>query len=322
MQFRNLGRTGLKMSVIGLGTMQWRWRTSTNEAFSIMDAYCELGGNFLDTANIYSRWVPELGAGSSETVIGEWLNSRRNRDQVVLATKVRGPMADGPNKEGLSRRHIVEALDESLKRLQTDWIDLYQTHWFDADTPIDETLEALTMVIRQGKVRYIGCSNYPAWRLMQALWSSDKHDLQRFASLQPHYNLLHRQEYEQELAEVCETYGVGVVPYSPMAGGVLTGTYSRSSTPDSPRAEGNQAKYGREDVWDVLETVREVANAHDTWPGAIALAWLLSRPGVVAPIVGANSIAQCEANLAAADLRLEQVELKRLTDASDKLGPQ
>ena len=320
MQYRNLGRTGLKISAIGLGTMQWRWRTTEEEAYGIMDAYLEHGGNFLDTANIYSRWVPELGVGTSETVIGNWLQARGNRDQVVLATKVRGPMSDRPNGEGLSRRHIMEALEDSLRRLQTDWVDLYQMHWFDGETPIEETLEALTALIRQGKVRYIGCSNYPAWRLMQALWTSDKHDLHRFASLQPHYNLLHRREFEQELAEVCETYGIGVVPYSPMAGGVLTGSYSRDRNPETPRAEGNQAKYGREGVWQVVDAVRDIAEAHNTWPGAVALAWLLSRPAMTSPIVGANSIEQCTANLAAADLQLSQEELDRLTEASDKIG--
>lgn len=320
MQYRNLGRAGLKISAIGLGTMQWRWRTTEEEAYGIMDAYLDHGGNFLDTANIYSQWVPELGVGTSETVIGNWLQARGNRERVVLATKVRGPMADRPNGEGLSRRHIIEALEDSLRRLQTDWVDLYQMHWFDAETPIEETLEALTALIRQGKVRYIGCSNYPAWRLMQALWASDKHDLHRFASLQPHYNLLHRREFEQELAEVCETYGIGVVPYSPMAGGVLTGSYSRDRSPETPRAEGNEAKYAREEVWQVVDAVRDIAEAHDTWPGAVALAWLLSRPAVTSPIVGANSIEQCRANLAAADLRLSREELDCLTAASDKIG--
>lgn len=317
MQYRNLGTTGLKMSVIGLGTMQWAWRATVEESFDIMDAFLDYGGNFLDTANIYSNWVPDLEAGSSETVIGQWLHSRRCRDQVVLATKVRGDMTSRITDRGLSRHHIMTAIDESLRRLQTDYVDLYQLHWPDAETPIEETLSTLDDLIRQGKVRYIGCSNFEAWQLMEALWCSDKHNLHRFVSLQPHYNLVHRREYERELAPVCTRFGVGVVPYSPMAGGFLTGKYRPDAMPDTPRAGSVASKYIRAETWKVLEAVAQIARNRNTWPGAVALAWLLSRPAVVSPIAGANSIAQLKANLEAVELELSADELHQLTEASN-----
>ncbi len=319
MQYRNLGATGLKMSAIGLGTMQWTWRTTVEEAFAVMDAFLDQGGNFLDTANIYSKWVPGLKAGSSESVIGQWLQSRRCRDRVVLATKVRGDMSHRITDQGLSRRHIMMAIDESLRRLQTDYVDLYQLHWPDTETPIAETLAALDDLIRQGKVRYIGCSNFLAWQLMEALWCSDKHDLHRFVSLQPHYNLVHRMEYERELAQVCSRFGVGVVPYSPMAGGFLTGKYRPDVTPDTPRADSVESKYGRAEAWQVLDVVTHIAAERETWPGAVALAWLLSRPAVVSPIAGANSVAQLTANMEAVELVLSTDELEWLTAVSDDL---
>lgn len=316
MQYRNLGTTGLKISALGLGTMQWGWRASQADSGRIMDAFLDMGGNFLDTANIYSNWVPELGPGSSETIIGKWLRDRKCRARVVLATKVRGRMSDHINDQGLSRRHIMDAVHASLTRLQTDCIDLYQVHWFDGETPIEETLEALDTLIRQGKVRYIGCSNYPAWRLMQALWASDRRDCHRFVSLQPHYNLVHRAEYERELAAVCRQYGIGVVPYSPMAGGFLTGKYRQTEIPDTPRASGVSEKYFHDAAWQVLEAVSQIAEVHQTWPGAVALAWLLAQPTVVAPIVGANSIAQLQANMEALDVTLAPDEMARLTEVS------
>ena len=316
MIYRNLGTSGLKVSALGLGTMQWGWRLDQAASFSVMDAFLAAGGNFLDTANIYSAWVPDLGPGSSENIIGEWLQKRKCRQDVVLATKVRGKMSDQPNGEGLSRKHILEAVDASLQRLQTDYIDLYQTHWFDADVPIEETMEVLDSLVRQGKVRYVGCSNYPAWRLMQALWASDKGNWSSYVSIQPHYNLLHRSEFEQELAEVCTTYGLGAVPYSPMAGGLLTGRYTREKHPDSPRAQGNLAKYGGNKAWQVLETVKEIAVAKETWPGAVALSWIMAQPAVVAPIVGANSVEQLEANLESLEISLDETELAKLTQVS------
>ena len=233
MDYRNLGHTGLKVSELCLGTMQWGWTAGEDAAVEVMDAFVAAGGNFIDTADVYSRWAEGNPGGVSEEIIGRWMKSRGNRDQVVLATKVRARMWDGPNGEGLSKVHIVKACEDSLRRLQTDYIDLYQTHFFDADTPIEETMETLDLLVRQGKVRYVGCSNYPAWRLTHALWASDKRGWVRYDSLQPHYNLVHRGEFERELRDVCTHFGLGVIPYSPLAGGFLTGKYRRSGAAES-----------------------------------------------------------------------------------------
>jgi aryl-alcohol dehydrogenase-like predicted oxidoreductase len=281
-----------------------------------MDAFVEAGGNFIDTADIYSRWVDGNPGGVSEEVIGRWVQERGTRDEVVLATKVRGRMWDGPNGEGLSRSHIIQACEDSLRRLQTDYIDLYQTHWFDVDTPIEETMQTLDDLVSQGKVRYIGCSNMPAWRLMQALWCSDRFGLARFVSLQPHYNLAHRSEFERELKEVVEEYEVGAIPYSPLAGGFLTGKYRPESAPKSARAAGVRHRYFTDAGWRVLDAVLSVSADLGAEPAAVALAWLLAQPSVVAPIVGANSVAQLQQSLAATELTLDCPQLDALDQAS------
>jgi aryl-alcohol dehydrogenase-like predicted oxidoreductase len=204
MEYRKLGKSGLEVSELGLGTMQFGWTASEEVAFGVMDAYAEAGGNLIDTADIYSQWAEGNPGGVSEEIIGRWMKARGNRQQIVLATKVRGRMWDGPNGEGLSRAHILRAVEDSLRRLQTDYIDLYQTHWFDANTPIEETMWVLDDLVRAGKVRYVGCSNHPAWRLAESLWASDVHGLVSYVSLQPHYNLVHRAEFEQEMAGLVE----------------------------------------------------------------------------------------------------------------------
>ncbi len=251
MDYRNLGRTGLKVSPLCLGTMQFGWTADKGQSHAILTAAYEAGVNFIDTADIYSRWVEGNPGGVSETIIGEWIKAQKiPRDRLVIATKVRGEMGEGPNDQGLSRAHIFSAVEASLRRLDTDYIDLYQSHWYDDETPIEETLSAFDDLVRQGKVRYIGCSNYPAWRLMQALWVSDSHGLARYDSLQPHYNLVHRPEYERELAAICRTYGLGVIPYSPLAGGFLTGKYRRDSPlPESERARGVQHRHFSDANW-------------------------------------------------------------------------
>ena len=240
MNYRRLGRTGLKVSELCLGTMQWGWTTDEEHAHHVMDTFFQAGGNFIDTADVYSRWAKNNPGGVSEAIIGNWMKERGNRRQVVLATKGRGRMWDGPTGEGLSRVHLIRACEDSLRRLGTDYIDLYQTHSFDPDTPIDETMRALDDLQRAGKVRYVGASNYPAWRLAKALWTSDKLGLARYNSLQPHYSLANRADFERELKPLCEEEAIGVIPYSPLAGGFLTGKYRRDKMPDSQRAEGVQ----------------------------------------------------------------------------------
>jgi aryl-alcohol dehydrogenase-like predicted oxidoreductase len=297
--------------------MQFGWTTDEASAFEVMDAFVEAGGNFIDTADIYSSWAENNPGGVSEEIIGRWMKARGNRQEIVLATKVRGRMWEGPNGEGLCRAHIMRAAEDSLRRLDTDFIDLYQTHWYDADTAIDETLKALDDLVIQGKVRYIGASNYPAWRLMESLWSADTKGTAGYVSLQPHYNIARRDEFERELMEVCEQYGVGVIPYSPLAGGFLTGKYEKDNVPESARAAGAKRKYFNTKGWRVLDAVREVAVEVDVPPAAVALGWLLAQPTITAPIIGANSVEQLMDSLAVADLSLSETQLERLNEASN-----
>jgi len=310
MEYRKLGRTGVKVSELCLGTMQFGWTADEPTSYEVMSAAFEAGINFIDTADVYSRWHPGNPGGVAETLIGNWIKQRGIlRDQLVLATKVRGRMGPGPNDEGLSRRHIMDAVEASLRRLQTDYVDLYQTHAPDDATPIEETLGALSDLVRQGKVRYIGCSNYPAWRLMQALWVSDVRALDRFETLQPHYGLVHREEYERELAEVCRTYQIGVIPYSPLAGGFLTGKYRRDQqTPNSARASGVQRYYDDRN-WDLLGRIERIASERGKSISAVALGWMLSDPTITSPIIGPRNLEQLDDNLLAVGFRLSPDEI-------------
>jgi len=318
MEYRKLGRTGLKVSELCMGTMQFGWTADEDLSHKILNQAYEAGINFIDTADVYSRWAEGNPGGVSETIIGNWMKkSNIPRDQVVIATKVRGQMGDGPNDQGLSRVHILNAMEASLQRLGTDYIDLYQTHWFDDEVPIDETLTTLDDLLRQGKVRYLGASNYPAWRLMRALWTSDKYNLARYDSLQPHYNLVHREEFERELAEVCRTYGLGIIPYSPLAGGFLTGKYRKEEpVPESARAGGAKNRYYNEHGWSILEAVDDVANNRGKSVSQIALAWLLSNPVITSPIIGPRTLEQLKDNLGAVGLRLTESEMEQLNQVS------
>ncbi|MCK4975732.1 MAG: aldo/keto reductase [Anaerolineales bacterium] len=318
MEYRNLGRTGLKVSELCLGSMQFGWTAGEELSHQILTASYEAGINFIDTADIYSRWVEGNPGGVAENIVGQWIKANNiPRDQLVIATKVRGQMGDGPNDEGLSRGHIMQAVEASLRRLGTDYIDLYQTHWYDENTPIDETLKALDDLVRQGKVRYLGCSNYPAWRLTEALWTSKQHHLARYDSLQPHYNLVHRAEFERGLAEVCRQYGVGVIPYSPLAGGFLTGKYRKGQVPDSARAKG-VSRYFNDRNWELLEKMETVGkDKRDYSISQIALAWLLSDPLITSPIIGPRTLEQLKDNLGSVGLRLSAQEIDLLNDASD-----
>ncbi len=316
MNYRKLGRTGLKVSELCLGTMQFGWTADEATAFQVLDAFVAAGGNFIDTADVYSRWAEGNPGGVSEQIIGRWLQARGNRGQIVLATKARGRMWDGPNGEGLSRSHLIRACEDSLRRLDTDFIDLYQTHSFDATTPIDETLRALDDLVRTGKVRYVGASNYPAWRLTKALWTSDKLGLARYDSLQPHYNLANRAEFERELKPLCEEENVGVIPYSPLAGGFLTGKYRRDAIPVSARADGIQKRYFTDRGFAIVDKLTAVAQSRDLTPAQAALAWLLTQPVITAPIIGANSVAQLRESLTAAGVRLSAEEMDELNKIS------
>jgi aryl-alcohol dehydrogenase-like predicted oxidoreductase len=320
MHYRRLGRTGLKVSALCLGTMQFGWTADEVASHAILDAFAQEGGNFLDTADVYSSWAPNNPGGVSEQIIGSWLQARGNRQQVIVATKARGRMWPGPNGEGLSRAHLIRACEDSLRRLQTDYIDLYQSHWLDGETPIEETLAAFDTLVQQGKVRYMGCSNLSAWRLVQALWASDRLGLARYDSIQPHYNLANRAEFERDLKEVVASYGLGIIPYSPLAGGFLTGKYERAtgstSGSASVRADGIQKRYFTDAGWQTLDAVRTVATESNSTPTAVALAWLLAQPNMTAPIIGANSPDQLRVSLAAAELTLTAEQVTRLEQAS------
>lgn len=316
MEYRRLGRTGMKVSELCLGTMQWGWTADEATSFTIMDAFVGAGGNFIDTADVYSRWVEGNPGGVSEEIIGRWMKARGNRQSIVLATKARGRMWDGPNGEGLSRAHLMRAVDDSLRRLQTDYIDLYQTHSDDRETPLDETLRALDDLVRAGKVRYIGASNIQAWRLCGALWTSEKHSIARYDSLQPHYNLAHRGEFERELKPLVENQGLAVIPYSPLAAGFLTGKYQRGAESASVRADNIRNRYFNERGWGILDKLQEVAGGRGLSPAQAALAWLLTQPVITAPIIGANSVEQLNESLGAAGVRLLAGEMAALNDAS------
>ncbi|MEM7118129.1 MAG: aldo/keto reductase [Chloroflexota bacterium] len=316
MKYRKLGRTGLKVSAICLGTMQFGWTADEAISHQIMSAAIDQGCNFFDTADIYSRWAEGNDGGVSEQSIGNWLKAGGvQRDQLVLATKVRGAMGDGPNDQGLSRQHIMSAVDASLRRLQTDYIDLYQVHFPDEETPLDETLGALTDLVRMGKVRYVGCSNYPAWLLAKSLWISDVNRLARYDSLQPHYNYVHRAEFERELMPLCLDQQIGVIPYSPLAGGFLTGKYGRNSTlPNSARAGRILERYMNEAGFAAIDKLTEVANNHGATVAQTAVAWLLANTAVTSAIVGANSLTQLQDTFQAIKIDLASDE-KEAMDA-------
>lgn len=319
MRYRRLGRTGLKVSELCLGTMTFGWTADEATSQAIMNEAVERGINFLDTADIYSGWSPHSYPGKSEEFIGRWLKDQP-RDQIIIATKVRGSMSEHPTDQGLSRHHIMAAVEKSLRRLQTGHIDLYQTHYPDEETPLEETLRALDDLQRQGKVRYVGCSNYPAWQLCKALWISDKHDIVRYDSLQPHYNLVNRAEVESELAPLCLDQGIGMIPYSPLAGGFLSGKYRKDQPiPPGSRGETNQRikSYMNDRNWGVIDTLDEISRSHNHSIAATALAWIKDAPGVSSAIIGAKTVDQLRENLAAADFVLSSDERAALDRASD-----
>jgi aryl-alcohol dehydrogenase-like predicted oxidoreductase len=314
---RTLGRTGLKVSALCLGGNTFGWTTDQPASEAVLDAYLDAGGNFIDTADVYARWAPGNKGGESETALGIWMAARRHRHAVIIATKVCGPMGPGPNDKGLSRLHIMRAVEDSLQRLRTDYIDLYQAHWDDRETPLEETLRAFDDLVRQGKVRYIGASNHVAWRLTRALWESDRRGYVRYECLQPKYNLVFRDEYERELEPLCLEQTIGVIPYSSLASGFLSGKYRRGGAlPTTARAAGVQKTYMTERGFAVLGAVEKVAAGVGATPAQVALSWLVHRPGITAPIASATSVAQLKEIAGAVDLTLDAESTKTLDQAS------
>ncbi|HHX64201.1 MAG TPA: aldo/keto reductase [Chloroflexi bacterium] len=304
MEYTRLGKSGLKVARACLGTMTFGREADEETSFKIMDRYIDLGGNFLDTADAYST-------GGAEEIVGRWLKQRDARDKVVLATKVYGVMGPGPNDGGLSRLHIHRAVDASLKRLQTDVIDLYQIHRWDPDTPVEETLEALNDLVRWGKVRYIGCSNLTGWQLCKYLHLADEHLWSRFISIQPIYNALNR-SIENEILPLCEEEGLGVITYNPLAGGMLTGKYKRDEAmPTGARLEAFGSYYERyytDQAMDIVEAFVQAAKDRGITAARLALAWVLGERRVTCPIVGARNLEQLDDTLGGLDISLTPEE--------------
>jgi len=312
MLYRYLGSTGLQVSEICLGSMQFKWTTDEATSYRILDAFHDAGGNFVDTANIYSRWAEGLKGGEAETIIGAWLKRRGHRRNIVLATKVRGRMWDGPNGEGLSRAHIVLAVEDSLRRLQTDYIDLYQPHWPDDSTPVEETLRALDDLVRQGKVRYVGCSNYNGWQLMEAVLAARHAGLSEFVSIQPHWSLVEREEFEKHVLPAVKKLGLAILPYSPLGRGFLTGKYRRGQPLPESKRLGSVQKLLSDRNFDLLDKLEELGRARGKSPAQMALGWLLTQDLVVAPIIGVNTLEHLHDSLGAVGLRLNETEMRAL----------
>jgi aryl-alcohol dehydrogenase-like predicted oxidoreductase len=315
MDYRFMGRTGLKVSEICLGTQTFGWGADEPTALSLADRFVGAGGNFFDTSNIYNR-------GESERMLGAWLRSRGNRSQTVIATKVFFPSGEGPNDAGLSRKHIFDQIEASLRRLQTDYVDLYQMHCFDVSTPLDETLRALDDLVSAGKVRYIGASNYTPSQLTRAIMLSEMRNWVRFDCLQAEYSLLVRST-EWELLPLCRSEGIGLTCWSPLAGGWLSGKYRRDEPPPPESRVGRADRWDdlpeqreSERTWRIVDALREVARDGGRTPAQVALNWLLHQPGVTAPIIGARTPAQLAENLASTGWTLSAEEQKRLDAAS------
>lgn len=316
MEYRTLGRTGLSVSEICLGTMQFKWTNDEAASYKVMDAFVEAGGNFIDTADIYSNWAPGLKGGEAETIIGEWMKRRKRRDKIVLATKVRGRMWDGPDGEGLSRQHIIRAAEDSLRRLQTDVIDLYQTHWPDENTPIEETMRALDDLVKQGKVRYLGCSNYSGAQLAEAVNTARAAGLAEYLTIQPHWSLVERHNFETNTYETVKQFDIAIIPYSPLGRGFLTGKYRRGQPLPESKRRGSVEKLLTDKNFDLLDKLEEIGKARGKTPGQAALGWLLAKEGVAAAIIGANTAEQLNDSLGTAGLKLTAGEMSALDQLS------
>jgi aryl-alcohol dehydrogenase-like predicted oxidoreductase len=314
MNKRQLGKSGLEVSPLCFGGNVFGWTVDEQASFKLLDAFVSAGFDFIDTADVYSRWASGNKGGESEAIIGEWMKQRGNRDKIIVATKV--GMEMGPDKKGLAKSYILRSVEDSLRRLQTDYIDLYQSHQDDPETPLEETLEAYAQLIEQGKVRAIGASNYSAERLAESLKVSEQNRFPRYESLQPLYNLYDRADYEKELEPICREKGLGVISYYSLASGFLTGKYrSEEDLSKSVRGKGVK-KYLNERGFRILKALDEVASQHDSTPARIALAWLIARPGITAPIVSATSLEQLNDLVEATKLELDQSSIELLNQAS------
>ncbi len=317
MQYHYLGNTGLKVSELALGTQTFGWGIDKSDAFDLADGYSEAGGNFFDTANIYNQ-------GVAESTLGSWLLERGQRDSRVVATKVFFPTGEGPNDTGLSRKHIFTSIEQSLRRLHTDYVDLYQMHCFDSATPLDETLRALDDLVRTGKVRYLGASNFTASQLQKAIMLSRMNGWGSFISLQAEYSLIVRST-EWELIPLCREEGLGLLAWSPLAGGWLTGKYRKDEPPPTDSRVGRKDRWDdqpeqreSELTWRVIGALDEISKARGKTPSQVALNWLLWKPGLTAPIIGARTIEQLNENLGCLGWELS-VEEKEVLDRASQI---
>jgi len=307
---RKLGHTELSVAPLCLGGNVFGWTANEPGSFAVLDAYAGGGGNFIDTADVYSE-------GESESMLGRWMSARKNRSHIIIATKLGSRMGSAPDMQGLSRRYMIREVEASLKRLQTDYIDLYQAHQDDQNTPLEETMAAFDDLVQQGKVRYIGASNYSAERLREALQVSDQHGYARYESLQPPYSLVNRAEYERDLEPLCIEQGIGVITYSSLASGFLSGKYRPGKElPSSPRAKRIQERYMNEKGFRILEQLDRVAAAHHATVAQVALAWIMARPGITAAIASATSVEQVRELLGAVDLNLNKEDVASLDSVS------
>ena len=312
---RQLGDTGIQVPLLTFGGNVFGWTLDQEKSFSLLDALVERGLWFIDTADVYSRWAPGNKGGESETIIGNWLKKSGKRDRIVLATKV--GMELSPEKSGLKPQYIRQAVEDSLRRLQTDYIDLYQAHRDDEDTPLAETLAAFDSLIKEGKVRAIGASNYSAPRLQEALKISEEQGLAHYATLQPEYNLYDREGYESALEAVATQHGLGVINYYSLASGFLSGKYrSAADASKSARGQGVVDKYLNPRGLKILASLDEISQTHNVTPTQVALAWQIARPSITAPIVSATSLAQLDDLIGATQLRLTREEIEKLAQAS------
>ncbi len=314
MKRRSLGKTGIEISPLVFGGNVFGWTVDEAKSFQLLDAFVAAGFNSVDTADVYSKWVPGHVGGESETILGNWMKRSGNRNKIIVATKVGMDMGDG--KKGLSKSHILRSAEDSLRRLQTDYIDLYQSHTDDPDTPFEETLGAYAELIRQGKVRAIGASNHKADRLALALEASRKSGLPAYQTLQPNYSLIERAEYENHLEPICVKEGLGVINYFPLAGGFLTGKYRTEADLAGKARARNVTKYLNERGLKIIGALDQVAKKYNSTPAGISLAWLLARPSITAPIVSATNLNQLKDLVSSVDLALDHESVELLNQVS------
>lgn len=316
MEKRTLGNRGPEVPVICLGGNVYGWTLAEADAFRQFDQALGLGLNFIDTADVYSRWAPGHKGGESETIIGKWLAKSGRRKDVILATKVGMDMGEG--RKGLKAAYIRQAVEDSLRRLQTDYIDLYQAHKDDEETPLEETLSAFDELVKSGKVRYIGASNYSGERLAAALETSRKNGLASYVSLQPHYNMVEREQYETELLPVVKKYQLGVIPYFSLAAGFLSGKYRSKQDAEKAARGAMVQKYLNDWGFGVIGALNDVAHSTNSTPARVALAWLMAQPGITAPIASATNDKQLSDLAEAAKLKLDRASIEKLNEASAK----